>query len=235
MNYIQIAIDGPAGAGKSTIAKKIATKLNILYIDTGAMYRALTYKVVRLEIDINDIDKIIKVAKDTNIEFINGVIFLDGVDVSTEIRNQNITKLVSFVAQIAEVRDILVELQTKIANNNHVVMDGRDIGTNVLPKADVKVFLTASVTERAKRRYLEMLAKNSEVDLQLEDIEADINLRDKMDSEREASPLIQANDAIVIDTTAHSIEQVVEKIIHILNKKNIIEYLDGSCVLENRA
>ncbi|QUH26354.1 (d)CMP kinase [Serpentinicella alkaliphila] len=235
MHYIQIAIDGPAGAGKSTIAKKIAKKLGILYIDTGAMYRALTYKVVKLKVDINNIEKINEIAKETNIEFRNGIIFLDGIDVSLEIRSQEVTKLVSFVAQIPEVRVILVELQKKVANNNHVVMDGRDIGSNVLPNADVKVFLTASVSERAKRRYLEMLEKNSDLTLAVEDIEKDIKLRDKMDSEREASPLIKAKDAIVLDTTLFTIDQVVEEILNILSKKNIIDYLTDTCIIENRA
>lgn len=235
MNYIQIAIDGPAGAGKSTIAKKIASKLNILYIDTGAMYRALTYKVIQLGIDMNNMDEIIEVAKKTNIEFINGTIYLDGIDVSLEIRNQQVTKLVSFIAQIAEVRDILVELQKKIAHNNDVVMDGRDIGSNVLPKANLKVFLTASVTERAKRRYLELLAKSSTSEIVLEDIETDIKLRDKMDSEREASPLIKAADAIVLDTTTQSIDQVIEEILNILCKKSIINCLIDECIIKNRA
>lgn len=235
MKYIQIAIDGPAGAGKSTIAKKIASKLNILYIDTGAMYRALTYKVIDEKINMSNTEKIIELAKKTDVEFKNGVIYLDGRNVSVEIRNQQVTKLVSYIAQIAEVRKVLVLLQKKISNHNHVVMDGRDIGTNVLPEADVKIFLTASVTERAKRRYLEMLEKNNNMAILVEDIEADIKLRDKMDSEREASPLLQAEDAIVIDTTIYSIDEVVDEIMNILKTKQILNISVDDCIIEKRA
>ncbi|MDR5658146.1 (d)CMP kinase [Serpentinicella sp. ANB-PHB4] len=231
MKHVQIAIDGPAGAGKSTIAKKLALKLEILYIDTGAMYRALTYKVLKNGLSIHDDQSIVEMATTTEINFNGGDICLDGENVSIPVRSQDVTKSVSFIAQIPEVREILVEMQRNIAANNHVVMDGRDIGSNVLPNADFKFFVTATVAERAKRRYLELKTKNTEVTL--DQIENDIKLRDKMDSERTASPLIKAEDAITIDTTSKGINEVVELILNSL--KLCICHINGGNLIEERA
>lgn len=214
MDFIQIAIDGPAGAGKSTIAKKLAKTLNITYIDTGAMYRALTYKALMNHIDVNNEKEIIKLAKESHINFSQENIYLDHQVVNEEIRNIEVTNNVSYVAKIPEVRKILVDLQRKIARGQDVVMDGRDIGTHVLPNASVKIFLTASVEERSYRRYLEL--KNKGIYVELEDIKKDIINRDRMDSERESAPLIKAEDAIVIDTTGLSIDDVVKKIIDLV-------------------
>lgn len=216
MKAVQIAIDGPAGAGKSTIAKLIAKSLQFTYIDTGAMYRALTYEILQKEVPINDTDRIISVAHSTDIQFLGGNIFLNGVNINEEVRSNQVNQYVSYVAQIAEVRDILVNMQRKIAANDNVVMDGRDIGTNVLPGATLKIFLTASVEERALRRYKELQAKDHHIDL--EAIKAQIMNRDKMDSERSASPLVKAVDAYEIDTTGLSIEDVSQQIIKLLNQ-----------------
>ncbi len=214
MAFIQIAIDGPAGAGKSTIAKKIAQRLNITYIDTGAMYRALTYKVLSTNIDINNANEIIQLAKNSDIKFLHENIYLDNNIVNEEIRSIEVSKNVSHIAKIKEVRHILVDIQRKIALNQDVIMDGRDIGTHVLPEATLKIFLTASVEERASRRYLELKRKG--IDVNLDELKKDIINRDKIDSEREAAPLVKAEDAIVIDTTGSSIEKVVDNIIELL-------------------
>ncbi|AKL95399.1 cytidylate kinase Cmk [Clostridium aceticum] len=217
MGNLQIAIDGPAGAGKSTIAKKLAERLNITYIDTGAMYRALTYKVLKEKIEINSKDKIIKLAEDTSITLLHEDVYIDGHLVKEEIRSQEVTKHVSYVAQIPEVRKILVDLQRKIAADHSVVMDGRDIGTYVLPNAHIKVFLTASIEERANRRYTELLQKQQQINFT--DVINSIKERDKIDTEREFAPLVKAADAIIIDTTGLDVEVVVEKIQQITKNK----------------
>ncbi|MBU5677509.1 (d)CMP kinase [Alkaliphilus sp. MSJ-5] len=214
MEYIQIAIDGPAGAGKSTIAKKIAKCLDITYIDTGAMYRALTYKVLVNNVDIYNEEEIIKLARESDIKFFQENIYLDNQKVNEEIRSIEVNKNVSYVAKIREVRLILVNLQRKIALDQDVIMDGRDIGTHVLPNARLKIFLTASVEERATRRYTELKGKCN--DISFNEIKKDIINRDKIDSERKSAPLVKAEDAIVIDTTGLSIDDVVEKIIDLL-------------------
>lgn len=214
LNKIQIAIDGPAGAGKSTIAKKIAEALNITYIDTGAMYRALTYKAIINNVDVHNHEEIVKLLKNTEITVKKGALYLDDKYIEDELRSQEVNSNVSYIAQIPEVRKILVALQKKIALGNSVVMDGRDIGTFVLPKADVKIFLTASIEERANRRYFELLNNGQKIDLK--DIKNSIVERDKIDTQRECAPLIKAHDAIVIDTTGLSINEVVEKIINLI-------------------
>lgn len=219
MNYIQIAIDGPAGAGKSTIAKKLAKRLNYIYIDTGAMYRAITYKAIKNHINIQHAEEVIELAKNTQIMFSGDNIYLDDEIVNEEVRSPEVSKYVSYVAQIPEVRRILVEIQRNIANCNNVVMDGRDIGSHVLVNANMKIFLTASVEERARRRYSELLQKG--LNVSLSDIQREIIERDKMDSERKCSPLIKANDAVVIDTTGLTIEEVVEKVEELLREKGI--------------
>ncbi|HPU41978.1 MAG TPA: (d)CMP kinase [Acetivibrio clariflavus] len=216
---ISIAIDGPAGAGKSTIAKMISKKLKIVYLDTGAMYRAVALKAIRQNIDTRDEEKLSKLVKDINIEVrhINEEqrIYLDGEDVTNLIRTPEISIGASNVAVIPEVRLKMVELQREIASKCSVVMDGRDIGTYVLPNATLKIFLTASIEERAKRRYNEQLLKGI-TDVSLEDVKNDILYRDKNDSSRAFAPLAKAEDAVELDTTNMSIEEVVNKILGLI-------------------
>jgi len=214
-NRLVIAIDGPAGAGKSTIAKKIADILDIEYIDTGAMYRAFTLKVLNSNIDINNLDEILKLLDTTTIEFKNRHIYLDGTRVDEEIRNNIISNNVSQIAKIKEVREKMVELQQKLAISNNVIMDGRDIGTVVLPNANYKFFLTASVEERAKRRYKELIQKGIS-NITYEQILEEIKKRDEIDSNREVSPLRKSQDAYVIDTTNKTIDETVQEIISII-------------------
>ena len=206
-----IAIDGPAGAGKSTIAKKVADSLGYVYIDTGAMYRAFTYELLTSSISLSDIEEITKVLEKTNIEFKNNEIFLNNLNVTNEIRSKNVTANVSAVSAIPQVREKLVDLQRKIASENNSILDGRDIGTVVFPNAELKIFLTASVKIRALRRYNELIAKDKNIDIN--EIEAEIEKRDKLDSSRETSPLIKAADAIEIDTSNLSIDEVVNTIL----------------------
>jgi cytidylate kinase len=213
---ISIAIDGPAGAGKSTIAKLISKKLKIVYLDTGAMYRTVALKAIRENIDSLDGEKLAKLVNDIDIkvEYIGDEqrIYLDGEDVSNLVRTSEVSIGASNVAVVPEVRIKMVELQREIAKNCSVVMDGRDIGTYVLPNANLKIFLTASIEERAKRRYNEQLLKGIK-DVSLEDVKNDIIYRDKNDSSRAFAPLAKADDAIGLDTTIMSIEEVVEKIL----------------------
>ena len=206
-----IAIDGPAGAGKSTIAKKVADSLGYVYIDTGAMYRAFTYELLTSSISLSDIEEITKVLEKTNIEFKNNEIFLNNLNVTNEIRSKNVTANVSAVSAIPQVREKLVNLQRKIASESNSILDGRDIGTVVFPNAELKIFLTASVKIRALRRYNELIAKDKNIDIN--EIEAEIEKRDKLDSSRETSPLIKAADAIEIDTSDLSIDEVVNTIL----------------------
>jgi cytidylate kinase len=218
---IQIAIDGPAAAGKSTVAKLVARKLSYLYIDTGAMYRALTYKALKSGADLENEQELAKILNHTNIELVQENakqrVLLDGLDVSDEIRSHEVTKHVSTVSKHPLVRKEMVERQRELAQKGGIVMDGRDIGTHVLPNAEVKIFLVATVEERAKRRHKENLAKGFESDLV--QLMKDIALRDKMDSEREASPLKKADDAIELDTTSMSIEDVVDNIMKLVKER----------------
>ncbi|MEJ9212478.1 (d)CMP kinase [Bacillus smithii] len=218
---IQIAIDGPAAAGKSTVAKLVAKKLSYLYIDTGAMYRALTYKAIKLGADLEDEQVLAEILNNTNIELIQDNaaqrVLLDGTDVTDEIRSHEVTKHVSTVSKHPLVRKEMVERQRELAQKGGIVMDGRDIGTHVLPHAEVKIFLVATVEERAKRRHQENLAKGFESDLA--QLMKEIALRDKMDSEREASPLKKAEDAIELDTTSLSIEEVVDHIMELVKER----------------
>ena len=208
-----IAIDGPAGAGKSTIAKKVADRLGYIYIDTGAMYRAFTYELLTSSISLSDIEEITKVLEKTNIEFKNNEIFLNNLNVTNEIRSKNVTANVSAVSAIPQVREKLVNLQRKIASESNSILDGRDIGTVVFPNAELKIFLTASVKIRALRRYNELIAKDKNIDIN--EIEAEIEKRDKLDSSRETSPLIKAADAIEIDTSDLSIDEVANTILEL--------------------
>lgn len=209
-----IAIDGPAGAGKSTIARIVAEKLNMTYIDTGAMYRAFTLKV--LMNNINNVQEIIEMIKNTSIEIVENRVFLDGNDVTDKIRDSQVSQAVSRIAQIPEVRFFLVEKQKKMAEKKGVVMDGRDIGTAVLPDAEYKFFLTAKPKERARRRFEELKRKGHIVNFC--QIEKEILERDLLDSRRKHSPLMVARDAVVIDTTFKSIPEVVNEIVSHVTK-----------------
>lgn len=214
---ISIAIDGPAAAGKSTVAKIVAEKLAYVYIDTGAMYRALTYKALREGVSLHDETDLISLLNDTTIELFPGEagqkVVLDGIEVTQEIRTAEVTNQVSYASIHEQVRKEMVMRQQMFAKDGGVVMDGRDIGTHVLPNAEVKVFLLASVEERALRRHAENTQKGFQSDL--EQLKAEISARDKIDSEREVAPLKKADDAVVIDTTSLSITDVVEKIMEL--------------------
>ncbi len=208
---IRIAIDGPGGAGKSTIAKMVAKQLNLDYIDTGAMYRAIGYKTTIMDVEPVESEKLLAMLKATNVACRGEQVFLDGKDVSLVIRTPEIAKAASKISAIAAVRQKLVSLQRSMGQNKNVVMDGRDIGTNVLKDAEVKIFLTASPQERARRRYQQLLEKGQKADLQK--VLADINHRDHEDMTREIDPLCKAEDAIELDTTDMSIEEVVNTIV----------------------
>lgn len=217
MNKIVVAIDGPAGAGKSTIARIIADKLNVMYIDTGAMYRAVTLSVINAEISLDDSDSIDGLLKNMELKLSDNKVFLNGTDVTEAIRLPEVSALVSPVSAIPAVRERLVELQREMASDNSVVMDGRDIGTNVLKNADVKIFLTASVEARACRRYTELREKGHKVNI--DSIKEEITTRDCIDSSRKINPLVKAQDAIEIDTTQKSIDVVVDEILNIIRKR----------------
>ncbi|QEK13618.1 (d)CMP kinase [Crassaminicella thermophila] len=213
MVNISIALDGPAGAGKSTIAKIIAKAKKLTYIDTGAMYRAITLKILRYGKNVQE-EQIKKILSDSKIDIDGNDIFLDGKLVTEEIRKPEVSNFVSHVAKISFVRMKMVELQRKIAANKNVIMDGRDIGTYVLPNATYKFFLTASIDERAKRRFTELKEKGFNVTF--EEVKNEMEKRDKIDTEREFAPLRQAEDAIVIDTTGKCIQEVVDEILYYL-------------------
>ncbi|MGT2772141.1 (d)CMP kinase [Streptococcus marimammalium] len=221
MTTIQIAIDGPASSGKSTVAKIIAKKLNYTYIDTGAMYRSITYLILRYQLTAKQIPEIIALLDRFPLSFGHGNdgnqrVFVGDVDITDIIRQNEVTKNVSWVSAIPEVREKLVDFQRRIAQEGGIVMDGRDIGTVVLPKAELKIFLIASVEERAKRRYKENIEKGIPTDLEI--LKDEIAQRDYKDSHREVSPLKAAKDAITLDTTSLSIEEVVNFILEKANK-----------------
>ena len=208
-----IAIDGPAGAGKSTVSKIVANKLGYTYIDTGAMYRAVGLKVFESNKNFSE-ELLAEITDKISIELDESArVFVDGAEVTKKIRTPEISKLASDVSKFGFVRKKLTELQRKMAEHGKVIMDGRDIGTQVLPNADLKIFLTASLSERARRRFLELTAKGQQVELA--EIEKEISLRDKQDSEREIAPLKKADDAILLDTTNLSVEEVAEKILEL--------------------
>lgn len=218
---IQIAIDGPAGAGKSTIAKIVAENLGYTYIDTGAMYRAVTYKALNQNIELSDADSLEAMLFKTNIVLKPSskgqLVFVDGEDVTQLIRSNEVTANVSQVAAHANIREILVAKQQQLAANGGIVMDGRDIATHVLKDAELKIFMSASVEERAKRRFIDNEKRG--IPSTIEKLKEEIALRDKLDSEREASPLIQAEDAIYLDTTALSIEEAANEILTLAKQK----------------
>ncbi|MFB4163438.1 (d)CMP kinase [Alteribacillus sp. JSM 102045] len=214
MKKINIAIDGPAGAGKSTVAKKVASALGYIYIDTGAMYRALAWKALHSNVDIQDGKALSSLLESTNVELVYSIegnrIFVDNQEVTDDIRSSEVTASVSAVSAHAGVREQMVKKQQNLASNKGSVLDGRDIGTTVLPHAELKIFLTASVEERAKRRHYENVEKGRSSDLQM--IMEDIQLRDSKDSSRKISPLVKAADAVEIDSTSNSAEDVAERI-----------------------
>jgi CMP/dCMP kinase len=214
-----IAIDGPAGAGKSTVAKILAKRLGFLYIDTGSMYRALTLKVLENNLPVNDESGISELASKMSLDLVNNPdgslsVILDGRDVSSAIRAPRITQLVSDVAKIKEVRQVLVKLQRELGLRGDCVLDGRDIGTVVFPQAEKKFFIDASAEVRVGRRFRELKGLGQNV--AENDVAFDLANRDKIDSTREASPLRKAEDAIYIDTTNLSIEQVVERMLELV-------------------
>ena len=213
MSY-NIAIDGPAGAGKSTIAKRVSAELSFIYVDTGAMYRAIALYLLRKEIRTDDSEIVKKALKkiEIAIQYVEGEqrVLLNGEDVSGKIRTEEVGNMASKAATLPCVREKLLELQRNLAKEHDVVMDGRDIGTNILPQAQLKIYLTASVDTRANRRYKELQEKK--VDCDLEEIKKDIEQRDYQDMHRETAPLIQAKDAIYLDSSDLTIDQVVEKI-----------------------
>ncbi len=219
MSGFDIAIDGPAGAGKSTIAKRVAKEKNMIYVDTGAMYRAMALYMIREKVDLFDTAAIAEKCRDANItiRYQDGVqcVLLNGENVNDLIRTEEVSEAASKTSVVPEVRRKLVSLQQELAIVESVVMDGRDIGTKVLPNARLKIFLTASTRVRARRRYDELLAKGESA--VLSDIEKEIKERDLRDMTREESPLKQADDAVLVDTSDMDIDQVVEKILSLVN------------------
>ncbi|MDR0424544.1 MAG: (d)CMP kinase [Clostridiales Family XIII bacterium] len=214
--YYQIAIDGPSGAGKSTVAKAVAGRLGAEYIDTGAMYRAVGYKMAANGIGMGDAEGLEAMLADTEIDFAHGKVMLDGIDISGGIRTEAISKMASDCSAIPAVREKLVALQRAMGDKKNVVMDGRDIGSNVFPDARFKFYLTASPEERARRRYLEM--KEGGADVGYGQVLADIEARDFNDSSRELNPLAVSEDAVVIDSTDMSAAEVADRIIMIVGK-----------------
>ena len=218
MRNISIAIDGPAAAGKSTIAQIVAKRINFTYIDTGAMYRAVTYYCLSNNIDCKDEKAVEKVLDNIEVDLgKDHTVFLNKENVTDLIRSPLVNDNVSYIASYKNVRLFLVDQQRKMANNTSVVMDGRDIGSYVLPNADVKIFQIANVETRAKRRYLENIEKK--IDCSYESVLAELKKRDYIDSHRDFAPLKKASDALELDTSNMSIEEVVNEVLNIINKK----------------
>lgn len=213
MGY-NVAVDGPAGAGKSTIAKLVAKKKGYIYVDTGAMYRGLAIHFLKKGIDPEDKDAVARACADADVKigYENGVqqVWLNGENITSMLRTEEVGNMASKTSAIPAVREKLLELQRSLARNEDVIMDGRDIGTNILPNADVKIYLTASVETRAKRRYDELREKGEECSL--EDISRDIQERDERDMNRETAPLKKAEDAILVDSSDMTIQEVVDTI-----------------------
>lgn len=218
-----IAIDGPAGAGKSTIARKVAEKLSFIYVDTGAMYRSMALYFIRHDIAAQDEEKIAAACPDidVSIAYQDGEqqVILNGENVNGLIRTEQVSMMTSDTSKYPVVREKLLSLQHGLAEKENVIMDGRDIGTCVLPNADVKIYLTASAAERARRRYKEQTERG--VDCDIKEIERDIIARDEQDMNREVAPLRQAEDAVLVDSSDMTIDQVVDEIIRIYQEKTV--------------
>lgn len=216
-----IAIDGPAGAGKSTIARRVAKELSFIYVDTGAMYRAMALYLLRKEVNKDDTEQIGNICQDAeiSIEYQNGeqIVLLNDENVNSYLRTEEVGNMASVSSAVPRVREKLLSLQRKLARDMSVVMDGRDIGTTILPDADVKIYLTASSLTRAKRRYLELQEKGTFCNL--DEIQKDIEERDQRDMNREISPLRQAEDAVLVDSSDLTIQQVVDRILQIFRSK----------------
>ena len=216
-----IAIDGPAGAGKSTIARRVARELSFIYVDTGAMYRAMALYLLRRKVNRDDTEQIGNICQDAeiSIEYQNGeqIVLLNGENVNSYLRTEEVGNMASVSSAVPRVREKLLSLQRKLAKDMSVVMDGRDIGTTILPDADVKIYLTASSLTRARRRYLELQEKGTVCNL--DDIQKDIEERDQRDMNREISPLRQAKDAVLVDSSDLTIQQVVDRILQIFRLK----------------
>jgi CMP/dCMP kinase len=212
---ITVAIDGPAGSGKSTVAKAVAAKLGFLYVDTGAMYRAITYLALKNNV-VDNVDEVIKIAQnaDLSLKFENGLtrVFLNGDEVTDKIRSMEVSSKVSEVSVIPEVREQLVKIQRKMSSNDSLVAEGRDVTTVVFPQAEVKIFLTATLNERSERRYKEYIDQNKEISFEI--VRDNISKRDRIDSSRETSPLTKADDAIEIDSTMMTIEEGINAILN---------------------
>ena len=218
MKNLIVAIDGPAGSGKSTIAKLVAKKFNFTYIDTGAMYRMITLYLLENKISFDNLDKIQKILNEINLDMKEDKFFLNNTDVSLKIREEIINENVSNVASIKAVRENLVNLQRKIASDKNVILDGRDIGTVVFPNAQVKIFLVASAEERARRRYNEFMEKKAEITY--DEVLKSLKERDHLDSTRKESPLVKASDALELDTTNLKIDEVVYFISNEIEKRD---------------
>lgn len=218
---MNIAIDGPAGAGKSTIARRVAKELSFIYVDTGAMYRAMALYLLRREVNKDDTEQIGNICQDAeiSIEYQNGeqTVLLNDENVNSYLRTEEVGNMASVSSAVPRVREKLLSLQRKLARDMSVVMDGRDIGTTILPDADVKIYLTASSLTRAKRRYLELQEKGTVCNL--DEIQKDIEERDQRDMNREISPLRQAEDAVLVDSSDLTIQQVVDRILQIFRSK----------------
>ena len=217
MGKISVAIDGPAGAGKSSVARIAAERTGYVYLDTGAMYRAFTWAFLRARTDLDDAAAVQRIVETTEITAERDGVFVNGTDVTASIREPAVSGHVSAVAALAPVREKLVQLQRKTASTGGVILDGRDIGTVVLPDAELKVFLTASIASRAKRRWLELRAKGGTESLA--EIEANIAARDKMDSEREISPLCEAADAVHIDNSDMDLEETADLLCRLIKER----------------
>ena len=214
MKYVSVAVDGPAGSGKSTITKMVAKSLGFNYVDTGAMYRALTFNFLSNGLDELEEEKIKELLSKTDfkVEYVNGVqyVYINDVEVSDKIRTAEVSKFTSLFAKSPAVRDFLIDTQRNLANTNNIIMDGRDIASVVLPNADVKIFLTASVEERARRRVLDFERQGIE-NVDFEKVKEDIKARDWQDENRDIAPLIKVESATLIDTTSLTIDEVVDK------------------------
>lgn len=209
-----VAIDGPAGSGKGTVAKILAAKCNLVYIDTGAMYRAVSYLTLKNNIAIDDEEKIVEIAKNSKMEFVGDKLFLNGEDVSKEIRTMEVTKIVSQMSSIVKLREVMVDMQRALASSNNVIMEGRDITTVVFPNADYKFYLDATIEERAKRRFKESQEKG--IEATYEEIYNNIAARDYNDMHKEVGSLMRTDDQIYVDSTNLTIDEVVDKMYKII-------------------